>query len=1054
MAPQSTATKNECNGLSDVSSPSLVGQQLVAGANSTKYHMPTRTAFSSSSHEDISSEEGDKENNSTLFLDNIKSKLAQNRLRRQSRIDSLRSVLSYSTDRASDRNCNMSKNSFDPRIRDNKDSHTTEKDARRNKRYKVDLAPRIVVSSSNSRVLIERTNNVITSTPPSLSPSRTTTTQRQKVFSNSSSWNPQARRTQKYLTQSNGDACSNSSSSNDNAPPSSDDPFFERLNAMVRVVGRKEKKKDDSHKIDQTGALTDISSNTGSQTASFISMSGSWLSERMMAKAETAPTFLVSPIIKRSDSAVGSYIGSIHFNENNCTDTSKPTDSGSLKGGVSASQEFTGPCISGSLNLKEGKRNPSLNMSLIKNDRTDKKHFANATAKGGMNDDGAHNIQQTKSFPPQSICDDLCIDQVPSEMSETDKSMYPHSSPRQNNWTNTACSSSTPAGNHSLVPSAAASVGSQSLATSTATTTTASSQRTNLFDLLRSINPDSNVGSSNDDADECRGEEYNRNETGPPVISRQRPCINGGKLSVKPPLSPVPRGRKTFSKAHKGQKTRRSTPRTSPVILVGTPNSTSTTKDTSVVGGSTSQTLEYSFLANALRATNVLASPNLAANKQLAKTVNTPISEASPQLCRANPTEEALKVKPKTKFTTRTCKEENGIRPEKKQRTPLIQQQENNASKLDEPNDRDYSVASSAHDRIFSIASALDDASSHDSLLSQAKELDVSQEKQLASLNGLVETPENKISSSNIMGGCSEGHAVCSKLKETNTHKDDRTDHKKTAASRGNAMQPENTSELGRIESHLSERTVHVLKERVAMLERRVEQEMEKASQNTLTLTTDLETVKNGHRHTESYLRQKVSELESEKMKQNKKLKYLSAKEEMSRQKIQCLESQLEVERKKVTEHDAAAAKIDFKAKASETAELELEGFKRKQCILKKEFVSCAKDNDILRRHLLSLANETSTKKQTLSTALSQLKSLSESYYYVSQDLKRAQIERHTEVASLQLSLDDMAFQILTLNQTIDKLQTENSDLRDEIKRQKFEKQRSMTFRRGVRGAW
>ena len=58
----------------------------------------------------------------------------------------------------------------------------------------------------------------------------------------------------------------------------------------------------------------------------------------------------------------------------------------------------------------------------------------------------------------------------------------------------------------------------------------------------------------------------------------------------------------------------------------------------------------------------------------------------------------------------------------------------------------------------------------------------------------------------------------------------------------------------------------------------------------------------------------------------------------------------------------------------------------------------------------------------------------------------------HIEVSSLMWSLDDMSCQMLKLSKKVNELQTENDDLRDETKRQRLEKQRSMTFRRAARG--
>lgn len=323
-----------------------------------------------------------------------------------------------------------------------------------------------------------------------------------------------------------------------------------------------------------------------------------------------------------------------------------------------------------------------------------------------------------------------------------------------------------------------------------------------------------------------------------------------------------------------------------------------------------------------------------------------------------------------------------------------------------------------------------------------------SQEKRLASLVGRVEMLESKIS-----GGtpdvCLDAHVTCPNSNESNARKGSTRGHKKTAAVRECGKLSENMSGVEKVGSHVSRSESRDLKEKLAILERRVEQEMllkEEAVQKTLALTATIEAAEIEHTRVEGCLQRKVSALESENSKQDDKWQGHSAKEEMSRQRIQCLESQLEVERERIAARDA-----EIPANTA-SAEAELEQLKRNQRNAKKELASCAKDNDALRGRLLSLASEASMKDQTLSTALSQLKSLSENYYHVDQVLQRVKMKRHEEVAALEWSLDDMAYQMLKLKTTVHKLQTENGDLRDEIKRLKFEKQQSMAFRRGARG--
>jgi DNA repair exonuclease SbcCD ATPase subunit len=124
----------------------------------------------------------------------------------------------------------------------------------------------------------------------------------------------------------------------------------------------------------------------------------------------------------------------------------------------------------------------------------------------------------------------------------------------------------------------------------------------------------------------------------------------------------------------------------------------------------------------------------------------------------------------------------------------------------------------------------------------------------------------------------------------------------------------------------------------------------------------------------------------------------------------------------------------------------------KKQKAIERELASCAKDNGNLRGCLLSHASDASAKEQTLSSALSQLKSLSENYYQVTQSLEYEKNARADEVTSLQWSLDDVSRQMVLLSKAVNELQSENHLLRSDLKRQILERQRSLLFHRGARG--
>jgi hypothetical protein len=126
----------------------------------------------------------------------------------------------------------------------------------------------------------------------------------------------------------------------------------------------------------------------------------------------------------------------------------------------------------------------------------------------------------------------------------------------------------------------------------------------------------------------------------------------------------------------------------------------------------------------------------------------------------------------------------------------------------------------------------------------------------------------------------------------------------------------------------------------------------------------------------------------------------------------------------------------------------------QKQKHLEYELQSCTTDNDTLRQCLLSHVSDVSAKEQTYAFALSQLNSLSKCQYELLQTLNYERHERKEEVSTLQLKLDNMSRQMIRLNKQVHDLQSENDMLKYKRRKQCLEEQRSMFFRRGVRGAY
>lgn len=123
-----------------------------------------------------------------------------------------------------------------------------------------------------------------------------------------------------------------------------------------------------------------------------------------------------------------------------------------------------------------------------------------------------------------------------------------------------------------------------------------------------------------------------------------------------------------------------------------------------------------------------------------------------------------------------------------------------------------------------------------------------------------------------------------------------------------------------------------------------------------------------------------------------------------------------------------------------------------RQAELERELLTCAKGNDELRFQLASLASAGSTKEYTLTSALNQLKSLSENFYHTQKQLEVEKTARRNEVEALQYSLDDCSRQMLILSGKVHTLEADNDSLRINIKRLVMEKEQNKKMKRSARG--
>ncbi|KAL3799709.1 hypothetical protein ACHAW5_005044 [Stephanodiscus triporus] len=594
---------------------------------------------------------------------------------------------------------------------------------------------------------------------------------------------------------------------------------------------------------------------------------------------------------------------------------------------------------------------------------------------------------------------------------------------------------------------------------------TDSSEATNLFDMLRNGKRDEKV---EDESDEVA------------VTLRA-----SATLSSRPPLSPTPpalgvmqsatRHKKPL-KTNPSTKTFRGTPSRSPCSNASS-SSILDSKSATTTPQSTCNQLEFSFQANALMSTNILAKSSRQTHDRLGdaprrkdtsgpsqKTVRLASSKRSYQelsYASVGATSSAFKTTHTRTFDpmataleaemmalTRATLDQTGriggchSMPWKKQRTPTtLDDQDDDEGPDEKINNPELvnpksmplvSTAQAAKHHTFPIESALDDTFSLDS--------NKSQEKQPFNLsNGMNRPKESQALKNNKNESMVRQHGISHENMETFMLQD-----------------PVNLSEeiigLDRRDGKHYKSEFNDLMEQKTMLEHRLEEQMalnEELNQKALAFTTYAEAAREVHKQAEECLRSKIkgleSELESERSKHTKTIHGHSSV-------VQSLQSQISWHKSQLDDYEKVNA--DAKVKDMNLEELRRinKGLSKKQKLIERELVSCANDNDNLRLCLLSHASDAAAKEQTLSSALSQLKSLSERYYQVTQSLEYEKNARQDEVTSLQWSLDDVSRQMVLLSKTVNELQSENGFLRNEIKRQSLERQRSFLFRRGARG--
>ncbi|KAL7522992.1 hypothetical protein ACHAWX_007728 [Stephanocyclus meneghinianus] len=228
------------------------------------------------------------------------------------------------------------------------------------------------------------------------------------------------------------------------------------------------------------------------------------------------------------------------------------------------------------------------------------------------------------------------------------------------------------------------------------------------------------------------------------------------------------------------------------------------------------------------------------------------------------------------------------------------------------------------------------------------------------------------------------------------------------------------------------------LREKLWIVEQRLEEEMELkalANQTALSLRTKLGGLNEEKELVDKFLRNELSNLKSQ-------LAFEKVKTETA-------ESDVKAALSSVLDLGLACEKKDEEIAQLRKANKEMLD---RQKLLENDLLACAQGNDALRSRVLALANDGSTKEHTLASALTQLKSLSENFYHLRKQLEDEKKGRHDEVTSLQFSLDDMSRQMLSMSRKTNILESENADLRSQLKRLREEKEQTQRMRRSARG--
>lgn len=161
--------------------------------------------------------------------------------------------------------------------------------------------------------------------------------------------------------------------------------------------------------------------------------------------------------------------------------------------------------------------------------------------------------------------------------------------------------------------------------------------------------------------------------------------------------------------------------------------------------------------------------------------------------------------------------------------------------------------------------------------------------------------------------------------------------------------------------------------------------------------------------------------------------------ERQLREKIQSLESEIEHQKQAASNEEKSTAKIVLPNEIGDVDSLRKENDElvERQHTTERKYGECKADNEDLRSQLLVLSNENSEKEQLLTSALDNLRSISESFSYVNQKLEQEVNAKKDEVTHMQRSLELVSCELIESTNEVTDLRSENARLHEELKRLK-----------------